>query len=195
MKVTLMSKPIVEIIPEFSTETDNDLTPPAETLEAKVQRLEALVAANKGGNLTRAIETTDGPVTMEQLLVDVRAFNDEMALKNAEAKRLNDAHEAKDPIPYATAERQLEWRPQTFNEKPLYESEEDAQMFVGLNKWRAFSSIQRAQLRTIRKSDLDRLNPLDYFGADKGRAGSELMRENPGLYAALKAYAVRKGII
>jgi hypothetical protein len=195
MKVTLMSEPTGDIIPAFSTESDNNLTPPAETLEAKVERLEALVAAHKGGNLTRTIETTDGPVTMEQLLVEARAFNDEMALINAEAKRESDAYEARNPTPYVASNGNLEWRPQTFNEKPLYGSEEDAQAFIGLNKWRGFSSVQRAQLRSIRKSDLDRLNPLDYFAADKGRAASELMRENPGLYAVLKAFAMRKGLI
>ena len=169
--------------------------PVTETPDEKIARLEAALAKAQQGNLTRPIELAEGKVTVESLTADLRAYNEEMALQNEKNRRWREEYEAKHPVAHVKEDGGLEWKPLNSSQRPLYGEAEDAERLVGRQRWETFTREQKAQTRTITANDLSRFNPLDYFGKDCGRKASELMAANPGLYSALKAKAVKDGII
>jgi hypothetical protein len=171
--------------------------PAAETPEQRIARLEAALAEARKGNLTRPIDVGEAkPKSFDELFAELKAYNEEQALEREENRRFWEEHSAKNPTPYATPDGGLEYRSSPrIAEKPIYGEEADAEALVGRQRWAKFTAMQKAQLRSLRPSDLKKEEALVIFGKDGGVEGMELIKSNPGKYFALKAYARRKNLI
>ncbi len=183
----------------MSDSLEATITPEAtqETPEQRIARLETALAEARKGNLTTPVDIgEDKPVSMNSIFDELKAYNEEMALKKEESRRYWEEQSAKNAVAYATPSGGLEYRSTPrIAEKPIYGEEAAAEALVGRTRWAKFTAAEKAQLRSIRPSDLKKEEALSIFGKDGGVEGMELIKSNPGKYFALKTFAKRKGII
>ncbi len=187
--------------PETIAQTDALIANPTdatqETPEQRIARLEIAFAEARQGNLTTPVDIgEDKPVSIDSIFNELKAFNEEMALKKEESRRYWEEEARKSPTAYSTPDGGLEYRSiPRVAEKSLYGEEKDAEALVGRTRWAKFTATQKAQLRSIRPSDLERMDASQYFGktSDSLKA-HQLSQTNFGLYKALKVKAIREGI-
>jgi len=120
---------------------------------------------------------------------------EQWALTNEQSRRQIEELAARSPISYAAPDGQLVYRPANYAERPLM-TEDDAIREFGLAKWAALSPKQKAQARTVTKSDVDRVDLAKVFGrTSSGARAMELSSENPSLYRMCKRKAKKEGLI
>ncbi len=168
-----------------------------ETPEQHIAKLEAALAEARKGNLTKPVDIGEAePTTVERMIREVQAYNEEMALKKEESRRYWEEQSAKNAVAYATPDGGLEYRSTPrITEKAIYGEEAAAEALVGRTRWVKFTADQKAQLRSIRPSDLERMDASQYFGkGSNSQKAHELCQSNFGLYKALKAKAIKQGV-
>jgi hypothetical protein len=167
-----------------------------ETLEQKIVRLEAQLAEARTGNLKRPIEQPDGTTrSFDDVHAENQKLMEQWALEVESSRRLREEIAARSPVSYATPDGQLAYRPFGHTERPLL-TEDDAVKEFGLAKWAALSPRQKAQARTVTKSDVDRVDLAKVFGrTSSGAKAMELSSENPALYRMAKRKARKEGLI
>jgi len=171
-------------------------TPIEETLAEKIVRLESQLAEARQGNLKRPIEQPDGTTrSFDDVHAENQKLMNQWALEVESSRRVREEIERRNPVAYSTPTGQIEWRPQTFAERPLM-SEDDAIKEFGLAKWAALTPKQKAQAKTVTKSDVDRVDLAKVFGrTSSGAKAMELSSENPSLYRMCKRKAKKEGLI
>lgn len=188
--------------PSTVAETDALITaqfapaPTEETLEQRIGKLESQLVEARQGNLKKPIEQSDGTTrSFEDIKAENRRLMEEWALVNESSRRQIEDIERRNPVSYITPTGQIEWRPQTFAERPLM-TEDDAVKEFGLAKWASLTPKQKAQARTVTKSDVDRVELEKVFGrTSSGAKAMELSSENPALYRMAKRKAKKEGLI
>jgi len=187
-----------ETLAEVDTLLASQLTPTPieETLAEKIVRLESQLAEARQGNLKRPIEQPDGTTrSFDDVHAENQKLMNQWALEVESSRRVREEIERRNPVAYSTPTGQIEWRPQTFAERPLM-SEDDAIKEFGLAKWAALTPKQKAQAKTVTKSDVDRVDLAKVFGrTSSGAKAMELSSENPSLYRMCKRKAKKEGLI
>jgi hypothetical protein len=170
--------------------------PIEESLAEKIVRLESQLAEARTGNLKKPIEQPDGTTrSFEDIHAENQKLMEQWALEVESSRRLREEIAARNPVAYATPMGQVEWRPQTFAERPLMDEDAAIKEF-GLAKWAALTPKQKAQARTVTKSDVDRVNLSEVFGrTSSGRKAMALSSENPALYRMCKRKAKDEGLL
>jgi len=129
------------------------LEQPKRSLAERIVALETLLASTNGDR-SKPIEQADGTVkTFKEVQAENRRLMDEWALMNESSRRQIAEIAARNPVSYATADGQLAYRPYGYTERPLM-TEDDAVKEFGLAKWAALTPKQKAQAKTVTKSEL-----------------------------------------
>lgn len=167
-----------------------------ESLAEKIVRLESQIAEARTGNLKRPIEQEDGTTrSFDDVHAENQKLMEQWALEVESSRRLREKIAARNPVAYATSTGQVEWRSQNYAERPLMDEDAAIREF-GLMKWAALSPRQKAQARTVTKSDVDRVELEKVFGRTSiGKKAMELSPENPALYRMAKRKAKDEGLI
>lgn len=175
----------------------NEPAAPEQTLEQRIAALEAQLEEARKGNLKKPIEQPDGTTrSFDDIKAENRKLMDEWALEVESSRRLREEIAAQNPVSYATPDGQLAYRPYGYAaERPLM-SEDDAVREFGLSKWAALTPKQKAQAKTVTKSDVGRVDLASVFGrTSSGKKAMALSSENPALYRMAKRRAKDEGLL